>query len=201
MAKESVRKMQMERITIRQIGTLPIVLTLVAIIPTAPAFGQSSMSGMSDQSMGNMSMDQMSYDVMAGGKHFNMMVISTGNLPTNPKFSEEQKSVSFDVSGITSQDFVHYEITMPTDLLSGNLTVSLGGIPVKVISEVNSSSTAIHITVPSSFVKSNNILDSTTLTIAGTQAIPEFPISATVAMIIAFSALVIMVGRNKFVLG
>src|SRR5574337_288385 len=155
----------------KQIGILSSVLTLIAIMSVTPAFGQSSMPGMSDQNMGTMTtMGQMSYDVTVGGKHFNMMISSTGKLPTNPQFNEEQKSVSFDVSGISSQDFVHYEIAMPTDLLSGNLTVNLGGIPVKAISEVNDSSTAIHITVPSSFVKSNNIPDSTTLTITGTQA-------------------------------
>lgn len=129
------------------------------------------------------------------------MISSTGNLPTNPQFSKEQKSISFDVSGITSQNFVHYEITMPTELLSGNLTVSLGGIPIKAVSEVNGSSTAIHITVPSSFVKSNGIPDSTTLTIVGTQAIPEFPIGSSIAVAIAFSALVVMARKNKFNLG
>lgn len=186
----------------KQAGALSSVLILVAIMSAAPAFGQSSMSGMSDQNMRTMTtMSQMSYDVTVGGKHFNMMISSTGKLPTNPQFNEEQKSVSFDVSGISSQDFVHYEIAMPTDLLSGNLTVNLGGIPVKAISEVNDSSTAIHITVPSSFVKSNNIPDSTTLTITGTQAIPEFPIGSPIAVAIAFSALVVVVGRNKFNLG
>ena len=183
-----------------QTGLLLAVLILVAII-LVPAFGQSSMSGMSDQSMGNMAMGQMQYDVMGGGKHFTVMISSTGKLPTNPQFSEEQKSISFDVSGITLQDFVHYEVTMPTDLLSGNLTVSLGGIPVKAISEVNGSSTAIHITVPSSFVKSNSMPDFTTLTIVGTQAIPEFPVGSSVAVAIAFLALVVMVRKNKFNFG
>lgn len=181
----------------KQTGVLSSVLTLVAIMSTAPAFGQSSMSGMSDQSMGNMAMDQMSYDVTAGGKHFNVMISLTGNLPTNPQFSEEHKSISFDVSRITSQDFVHYEVTMPTDLLSGDLTVSLGGVQVKAIAEVNGSSTAVHINVPSSFVKSNNITDSTTLTITGTQAIPEFPIGASIAIAIAFAALSIVLTRNN----
>ena len=186
----------------KQIGILSSVLTLIAIISATPAFGQSSMSGMSDQNMVTMTtMNQMSYDVTVGGNHFNMIISSTGKLPTNPQFSEEQKSVSFDVSAITSQDFVHYEVTMPTDLLSGNLTVSLGGIPVKAISEVNGSSTAIHITVPSSFVKNNSIPDSTTLAIVGIQAIPEFPISPSIAVVIAFLALVVMVRKTKFNFG
>lgn len=187
----------------KQIGILSSVLTLIAIISATPAFGQSSMSGMSDQNMGTMTtMGQMSYDVTVGGKHFNVMISSTGKLPTNPQFSEEQKSISFDVSGITSQDLVHYEVTMPTDLLSGNLTVSLGGMQVKAIAEVNGSSTAVHINVPSSFVKSNNIADSTTLTITGTQAIPEFPISASIAMVTAFAALsIVLIRKNKFNFG
>lgn len=178
----------------KQTGALSSVLILVAIMSAAPAFAQSSMSGMSDQSMENMG--QMSYNVISEGKNFTVMISSTGKLPTNPQFSEEQKSISFDVSGITLQDFVHYEVTIPTDLLSGNLTVSLGGIPVKSISEVNGSSTAIHITVPSSFVKNNSIPDSTTLTIVGTQAIPEFPIGSSIAVAIAFSALVVMARKN-----
>ncbi|HJT10440.1 MAG TPA: hypothetical protein VJ771_06630 [Candidatus Nitrosotalea sp.] len=182
-----------------QVGVLSTVLTLVLIMSIAPTFGQSSMSGMSDQSMGNLSMGQMSYDVAAGGKHFNVMISSTGKLPTNPQFDMQKKSIAFDVSGITSQDFVHYEVTMPTDLLSGNLTVSLGGMQVKAIAEVNGSSTAVHINVPSSFVKSNNIADSTTLTITGTQAIPEFPISASITMVIAFATFsIVLIRNNKF---
>lgn len=181
---------------LKQTGALSSVLILVAIMSAAPAFAQNSMSGMSDQSTGNMSMGQMSYNVISEGKNFTVMISSTGKLPTNPQFSEEQKSIIFDVSGITLQDFVHYEVTMPTELLSGNLTVSLGEIPVKSISEVNGSSTAIHITVPSSFVKNNSIPDSTTLTIVGTQAIPEFPIGSSIAVAIAFSTLVIMARKN-----
>ena len=183
----------------KQTFTISSILTLVAVMSAAPAFGQSSMSGMSDQSMGNMSMGQMSYDVTAGEKIFKIMISSTGKLPTNPHFNMQHKRISFDVSGITSQDLVHYEVTIPTDLLSGNLTVSLGTMEVKAIAEVNGSSTAVHINVPSSFVKSNNIADSTTLAITGTQAIPEFPISASIIMVIAFATFsVILIRNNKF---
>lgn len=181
---------------LQQTGVLSAVLTF-AIMSATPAFGQSSMSGMSDQNMEVMG--QMSYDVTAGEKNFKIMISSTGNLPTNPQFDMQRKSISFDVSGITSQNFVHYEVIMPTDLLSGNLTVSLGGMQVKAVSEVNGSSTAVHINVPSSFVKSNNIADSATLTITGTQAIPEFPISAWIVMVIAFATLsIFMTRKNKF---
>ncbi|HZS73513.1 MAG TPA: hypothetical protein VFA69_03310 [Candidatus Nitrosotalea sp.] len=183
----------------KQTGALSSVLTLVAVMLAAPAFGQSSMSGMSDQNMGNMVIDQMLYNVKVGEKNFKIIISSTGKLPTNPQFNEEKKSISFAVSGITSQDFVHYEVTMPTDLLSGNLTVSLGGVQVKAISEVNGSSASIHITVPSSFVKNNNISDSTTLTIAGTQVIPEFPVSTSIAMVTAFAVLsIILTRKSKF---
>ena len=181
----------------KQTGLLALVLALIVIILTVPAFGQSSMSGMSNQSMRNMTMGEMAYKVVVEGKNFTVMISSTGKLPTNPQFSEEQKSISFGVSGITSQDFVHYEVIMPTNLLRGNLTVSLGGIPVKTIPEVNDSSTVIHITVSSSFVKNNNISDSTTLVIAGTQAIPEFPIGSSIVVVIAFLALVVRVRKNK----
>lgn len=176
--------------------SLFVVVTLATLWAATPAFGYN-MPSMSDQNMGNMSMKEMSYDVMAGGKNFKMMITSTGTLPINPKFSEEQKSITFNVSGITSQDFVHYEITIPTKMLSGNLTVALGSVQVKAIADVNDSSTTIHINVPSSFVKSNNIADSTTLTITGTQAIPEFPISASIVTITAFAILSISLIRNS----
>jgi hypothetical protein len=82
------------------------------------------------------------------------------------------------------------------EILSG-----FGGMQVKAISEVNGSLTTVHINVPSSFVKSNNIADSTTLTITVTQAIPEFPISASITMLIAFATFsVVLIRNNKFYL-
>ncbi len=185
---------------LKQGNALSAVLTLTVIMSAAPVFGQSSMGNMPNQSMGSMggmTMSQMSYNVMAGGKNFALTVSSEGKLPTNPQFNEMLKSISFDVSGITSQDFVHYEIMIPVDLLSGNLTTTLGGVQVKSIAEVNGSLNVVHITVPSSFVKSNNIADSTTLVIAGTQAVPEFPIGATIVMVIVFAVLSLTMVRKK----
>ncbi len=186
----------------KRASALAFVLTLVAIISATPTFGQSSMSGMSDQnmgSMGNMSMSQRSYNVTAARKNFTVLVGTNGKLATNPSFNETQKSIIFSVSGIFSQAFVHYEIMIPADLLGGNLTTTLGGVQLKPVTEVNGSLIAVHITVPNSFVTSNNISDSTTLTIGGTQAIPEFPISVSVAMLVAFAvSSLVLIRRNKF---
>ncbi len=146
--------------------------------------GMSAMSNMK-----NMTMSQMMYDIMVGGKSFKVMVLSNGDLPKGVQFNQDQKTISFDGSGLTTKDLSHYEVTIPDVLLSGNFTVTIDDKSIKSIAVPNETSTTIHINIPSSYVKENSIGDSATITLAGTTAIPEFPfailiLASTVGFII-----------------
>lgn len=145
------------------------------------------MSGMSN--MKNMIMSHMTYDIMVGGQSVKVMVGSIGDLPKSVQFNQDQKSISFDASGLTTKDLSHYDVTIPDVLLSGNFTVTINGKSIKSIAVPNENSTTIHITIPNSYVKENSVGDSATITLAGTTAIPEFPfailiLASTVGFII-----------------
>lgn len=140
---------------------------------------------MSDQNMGSMEMSQMTYDVMADDKNYKISITSNGKLPASVHFNQDAKSISFVATGLASTDLIHYEVRIPTNLLNGNFTVMLGNSQVKSVPEGNETFTTFHTNIPSSFVKSNNIGDSSTLTIIGIEAIPEFPIGVTMAMLVA----------------
>lgn len=152
-------------------------IAIFTLTPSVFAQQMPGMTGMSGQStdMGNMTMNQMVYDVMTNGIDYKIMISSNGVLPTNVQFNQGQKSLSFDVSGLTSRNLVHYEVTIPATLLSGNFTAMLGGMQINTIPEGNDTSTTIHINVPSSFIKANNIGDSSVMTVTSTQVVPEFP--------------------------
>lgn len=164
-----------------------LIVFLVFVISSmglfSHAFAQSMNMSMSDQNMGSMAMSQMTYDVMAADKNYQVSITSNGKLPASVHFNQDMKSVIFDVSGLTSTNLIHYEVRIPNELLNGNFTVMLGNSQVKSVPESNDTFTTFHINVPASFVKSNNIGDSSTLTIMGTKAIPEFPIGTTLAML------------------
>lgn len=164
-----------------------LIVLLVGAISSAGlfnyAFAQSMNMSMSDQNMGRMAMNQMTYDVMTNNKNYQVSIISNGQLPLSVHFNQDAKNVSFDVSGLTSSNLIHYEVIIPTNLLNGNFTVMLGNSQVKSVPESNDTFTTFHINIPASFVKSNNMGDSSTMTIMGTEAIPEFPIGVTLAML------------------
>ena len=176
-------------------------IAIFTLIPSVFAQQMPGMTGMSGQStdMGNMTMNQMVYDVMINGIYYKIMISSNGVLPTNVQFNQGQKSLSFDVSGLTSRNLVHYEVTIPATLLSGNFTVMLGGMQVNTIPEGNDTSTTIHINVPSSFIKANSIGDSSVMTVTSTQVVPEFPASVTIITLVAFSILITNSIRSKLI--
>ncbi len=155
-------------------------------------FAQNMNMSMSDQNMGSMTMSQMTYDVMVNNENYTMSITSNGKLPTSVHFNQDVKIISFDATGLTSTALIHYEVRIPTNLMSGNFTVMLGNSQVKSVSEVNDTFTTLHINIPSSFVKSHNIGDSSTLTIMGTEAIPEFPIGVIMAMFIAMILTIVL---------
>lgn len=206
-ARESCGSMQS-----KPMGTLFGVLTLAIVTIAPPAFaattliqmssgGMSEMSGqnssMGQMSMENMTMNQKVYQVNANGTTFQVIVGSNGDLPDNIQFDQDKRSLIFDAVGLTSRNLIHYEITVPTTLLSENFTVYLGGVHVTALPVANDTSTTIHITIPNSFIKTNNLSDSATLTVVATQAVPEFPIGATVGMFAAFVALIVIIVRNN----
>ena len=125
--------------------------------------------------MKNMIMSHMTYDIMVGGQSFKVMIGSNGDLPKSAQFNQDQKTISFDASGLTTKDLSHYEVTISDVFLSGNFTATIDGKSIKTITVPNESSATIHIIIPSSYVKENSIGDSASITLAGTTAIPEFP--------------------------
>lgn len=155
------------------------------------AFAQSM--NMSDQNMDSMTMSQMTYDVMVDNQNYKVGITSNGKLPASVHFNPDEKSISLDATGLASTDLIHYEVIIPTNLLNGNFTVMLGNSQVKSVSEGNETFTTFHINIPYSFVKSNNIGNSSTLTIIGTEAIPEFPIGVTMAMLVAMILTITMI--------
>jgi len=155
------------------------------------AFAQNM--NMSDQNMGSMAMSQMTYDVMSDNQNYTVSVTSNGKLPASVHFNQDVKIISFDAVGLASTDLIHYEVRIPTNLMNENFTVMLGNSQVKSVSEANDTFTTLHINIPSSFVKSNNIGDSSTLIIMGTEAIPEFPIGVTMAMLTAMVLTIIFI--------
>ena len=154
------------------------------------------MSGMSN--MKNMIMSHITYDIMVGGQSFKVMVGSNGDLPKSVQFNQDQKSISFDASGLTTKDFSHYDITISDVLLSGNFTATIDGKSIKTITVPNEASATVHIIIPSSYVKGNSIGDSATITFAGTTAIPEFPLGPSIGLISAFAIVAVMISRSKF---
>lgn len=177
-----------------------IAIAIFILTPSVFAQQMSGMTGMPGQStdMGNMTMNQMAYDVMTNGIDYKIMISSNGVLPTNIQFNQVQKSLSFDVSGLTSRNLVHYEVTIPATLLSGNFTAMLGGMQVNTITEENDTSTTMHINVPSSFIKTNSIGDSSVMTVTSTQVVPEFPASVTIITLVAFAILITNSIRSKW---
>lgn len=149
------------------------------------AFAQNMNMGMSDQNMNSMTMNQMTYDVMVNNENYTISISSNGKLPASVHFNQDTKSISFGATGLASTDLIHYEVRIPTNLMNGNFTAMLGNSQVKSISEANDTFTTLHINIPSSFIKSNNIGDSSMLTIMGTEVIPEFPTGVAIAMLTA----------------
>jgi|GEM_PF-5022242 len=148
--------------------------------------GMSSMSNMK-----NLIMSHMTYDIMVGEQSFKVMFGSNFDLPKSAQFNQDQKTISFDASGLTTKDLSHYEVTIPNVLLSGNFTATIDGKSIKTITVPNESSATVHIIIPSSYVKENSIGDSATITLAGTTVIPEFPFAMVVLIIGIIVTLVI----------
>ena len=171
------------------------IVFLVGAVSSMGMFGYvfAQSMNMSDQNMESMTMNQITYDVNTSDKNYQVSITSNGKLPASVHFNQDTKSVSFDISGLTSKDLAHYEVRIPTELLNGNFTIMLGNSQVKFVPEGNDTFTTFHINVPASFVKSNNIGDSSTMTIMGTEAIPEFPIGVTIAILTAMILTIILI--------
>ena len=183
----------------KSLQIFPIVFLIGAVSSMGMfgyVFAQSMNMNMSHQNIENITMSQMTYNIMTAGKNYQVSITSNGKLPASVHFNQDMKSVIFDVSGLTSTNLIHYEVRIPNELLNGNFTVMLGNSQVKSVPESNDTFTTFHINVPASFVKSNNIGDSSIMTIMSTNVIPEFPIGVTIAVNIAMILTITLIKTN-----
>ena len=158
------------------------MMGLLSSLPTA-IDAQEMMQNMTTT---NMKMNQMMYNVTFENKVFQVMVMSDYDLPETIEFSQEQKSISFEVKNLMMKDMSHLEITIPKELLGGNFISTLGGKQIKFIEDDKEMEATLHENIMKSFIDENGIGDSAMIVITGTEVIPEFPI----AMLVLVTALI-----------
>lgn len=146
-----------------------------------------------------MKMNQMMYDVMFEDRVFQVMVMSDYDLPETIDFSQEQRSISLEVTNLMMKDMAHFEITIPNELLSGEFTATLGGKQIKLIQDDKEMETTLHENIMKSFIDENGIGDSASMVVIGTEVIPEFPIGMMIVLFGAFamSTTLILISRKR----
>lgn len=167
------------------------ILTLSVNAALADSMGgmqTSNSTSATQENMAGMAMTQMSYQVTAANSTYLVTIGSNSQVPAGVTFNAEQKSLSFGVSGLSTRDLSHYEVTIPSALLNGRFTASVGGAQLKIIPVPNATSTTIHINISGPFVKSNGVNDSSTVILVGTQAVPEFPTGLVLVLPIVLAA-------------
>jgi len=103
----------------------------------------------------------------------------------NHTFSQPEKEISFDV--ITPYDNC-YNVTIPIELLSGNLTVLIDNIPKDYILTKNATHASLY------FIHSHSTHN---IKIEGTIAIPEFPAELILLLFMIVTPLIVIVYRRK----
>jgi hypothetical protein len=103
----------------------------------------------------------------------------------NHTFSQPEKEISFDV--ITPYDNC-YNVTIPTELLGGNLTILIDNVPKDFILTQNATHTSLYFTHSHS---THNIK------IKGTTAIPEFPSFLILPLFMITTLLAVIIYRRK----
>lgn len=102
--------------------------------------------------------------------------------------NEEEKSVTFDIVGVTKSDENNLEIILPSALISGPFVVFVGDEMVE-FEHIEDEDLSILI-IP---VEAN----STSLTIIGTSVVPEFGMMVMAVMIISITCMIVMHNRFK----
>ena len=118
----------------------------------------------------------MAFAVNAEGRNFDVNIASNSSSVKAFAFEQAEKKVSFKVEGETGTTGVA-QVTLPKELLSGELVVSIDGRAVAEDSNdvIVTSDTASEMTLEINYPHSEH-----TIEITGTSVIPEFPISMMV---------------------
>jgi hypothetical protein len=117
-----------------------------------------------------------SFDVQAqDGQKFKVEITSNSNV-SNVRLDEEAKNVSFTVEGETGTAGVA-DVTVPKAMLSGDMTVMIDGQAIAAASNsvIVRSQTSTDTTLEVNYHHSRH-----TVQVAGTNVVPEFPLSALV---------------------
>lgn len=175
-----------------KIAITSAILVTLSLLSSLPATIQAQ------EMMPEMKMNQMMYDVMFE-EVFQVMVMSDWDLPETIEFSQEQRSISLEVTNLMMKDMAHFEITIPNELLSGEFTATLGGKQIKLIQEDKEMETTLHENIMKSFIEENGIGDSASMVVTGTEVIPEFPLGMMMVLFGAFamSTALILVARKR----
>jgi hypothetical protein len=122
------------------------------------------------------------YQVDAGGKEWNINMATNSNV-TNFKFDESAKIISFTVQGKTGIKGV-LDIVIPKGLLDENFIILIDGQEVPNSDVILTSDSQNQTTIEINYEHTSHEIK-----IAGTSAIPEFPLSAALAI---FSAILFL---------
>jgi uncharacterized protein YdeI (BOF family) len=133
------------------------------------------------------------FAVKAEGREFDVNVASNSSSVTDFAFAQAEKKVSFKVEGETGTKGVA-QVTLPKELLAGQLMVSIDGRAVAEDSNdvIVTSDTATEMTLEINYPHSEH-----TIEITGTSVVPEFPVSILVMAISLGSILVLAVAKNR----
>jgi hypothetical protein len=136
------------------------------------------------------------FAVKAEGKDFEVKIASNSTSVRELVFSQPEKKVSFKVEGDTGTKGVA-QVTLPKELLSGKLVVSIDGRAVAEDSNdvIVTSDTSTEMTLEINYPHSER-----TIEITGTTVIPEFPVSVIV-MAAAIGAVVAFLAITRRTLG
>lgn len=136
------------------------------------------------------------FAVKAEDKDFEVNVASNSSEVRDFAFEQGEKKVSFKVEGETGTRGVA-QVTLPKDLLAGQMTVSIDGRMVAEDSNdvIVTSETATEMTLEINYPHSEHTID-----IVGTSVVPEFPVSMLVMVgaIGSVVAAVTLAGRGRF---
>lgn len=116
--------------------------------------------------------------------------ISSNSKVNNVEFEKEEKKVSFMVEGDTGTEGVA-EVSIPTSMLSGEMTVMIDGQVMASDDVIVKSNTEAETILEINYHHSVHTVD-----IVGTQAVPEFPHSALAIMIIG-SIVAVLLARTR----
>ncbi|MEO9295458.1 MAG: MG2 domain-containing protein [Nitrososphaera sp.] len=124
-----------------------------------------------------------------GGEQFTVDITSNSQV-TDVKLDEQAKKISFNVEGETGTKGAA-EVTIPKAMLSGNMMVMIDGQAMANDDVIVKSQTASDVTFEMNYHHSKHTVD-----VAGTNVVPEFPMSALVMAAAISSVVGVMVAAK-----